>query len=197
MRIIKPRANKWILFANHLNTAGMPRKFLKRFLPDHDKIRRNETLNRVFGRLLHDPNLLHINRRSVSGAFFVGLAMAFVPIPFQMAPAAGLAIYFRVNLPIAVSLVWITNPITMPPMYYFFYELGQTILGGTLEDIVFEASFEWLQTVLGEIWQPFLLGSFIVGLGSATLGYVCVRLLWRLQVVRRWQKRKDKRKNLV
>jgi len=175
----------------------MSKKFLKRYLPDHEKIRKNETLNRLFGKLLHDPNLLHINRRSVSGAFFVGLSMAFVPVPFQMALAAGLAIYFRVNLPVSVGLVWITNPVTMPPMYYFCYELGHAILGGTLEKVHFELSIEWLQTVLGEIWQPFLLGSFIAGITTATLGMFAVRLLWRLQVVRRWQKRKDKRKHLT
>lgn len=175
----------------------MPRKFLKRYLPDHEKIRNHETLNRLFGKLLHDPNLLHINRRSVSGAFFVGISMAFVPVPIQMALAAGLAIYYRVNLPISVGLVWITNPFTMPPMYYFCYELGQLILGGTLEDVTFELSIEWLQTVLTEIWQPFLLGSFIAGMVSATVGMVTIRLLWRLQVVRRWQKRKDKRKHLI
>jgi len=174
----------------------MPRKFLKRYLPDHDKIRNNETLNRLFGTLLHDPNLLHINRRSVSGAFFVGLSMAFVPVPFQMALAAGMAIFFRVNMPISVGLVWITNPFTMPAIYYFCYVIGQLILGGTLEEIVFEASFEWLQTVLGEIWQPFLLGSFVAGITIATLGATSVRLLWRLQVVRRWQRRKDARKGL-
>lgn len=174
----------------------MPKKFLKRYLPDHEKIRGHETLNRLFGKLLHEPNLLHINRRSVSGAFFVGLSMAFVPVPFQMVLAAGLAIYFRVNLPISVGLVWITNPFTMPPMYYFCYELGHMILGGTLEEVTFELSIEWLQTVLGEIWQPFLLGSFIAGTVTATIGMVAVRLLWRLQVVRRWQKRKDKRLKL-
>jgi len=175
----------------------MSKKFFKRYIPDHDKIRNHETLNRLFGKLLHDPNLLHINRRSVSGAFFVGLAMAFVPVPFQMVLAAGLAIYFRVNLPISVGLVWITNPFTMPAIYYFCYELGHMILGGTLEEVTFEISMEWLQTVLTEIWRPFLLGSFIAGMVSATLGMLIVRLLWRLQVVRRWQKRKDKRKHLV
>ncbi len=173
----------------------MSKKFFKRYLPDHEKIRNHKTLNRFFGSLLHDPNLLHLNRRSVSGAFFVGLAMAFVPVPFQMVLAAGLAIYFRVNLPISVGLVWITNPLTMPPMYYFFYVLGQYILGGTIEDIVFETSLDWLLSVLSEIWQPFLLGSFVAGIITATTGMIIVRLLWRLQVVRRWQKRKDKRLN--
>jgi len=171
----------------------MPKKFLKRYLPDHEKIRSNKTLNRLFGTLLHDPNLLHINRRSISGAFFIGLSMAFVPVPFQMVLAAGLAIYFRVNLPISVGLVWITNPFTMPPIYYFCYELGQYILGGTIENIVFETSLHWLLSVLSEIWKPFLLGSLVAGIVSATAGMLLVRLLWRLQVVRHWQKRKDKR----
>lgn len=175
----------------------MSKKFFKRYLPDHEKIRSNETLNKLFGNLLHDPNLLHINRRSVSGAFFVGLTMAFVPVPFQMALAAGLAIYFRVNLPISVGLVWITNPLTMPAIYYFCYELGHLILGGTAKNIVFETSMDWLLSVLSEIWQPFLLGSFVAGIVSASVAMVAVRLLWRLQVVRRWQKRKDKRKHLV
>jgi len=53
----------------------MPKKFIKRFMPDHQQIRNHKTLNRVFGNLLHDPNLLHMNRRSVSGAFFVGLLL--------------------------------------------------------------------------------------------------------------------------
>jgi len=174
----------------------MPKKFFKRYLPDHDKIRQNDTLNRFFGTLLHDPNLLHINRRSVSGAFAVGLSMAFVPVPFQMVLAAGLAIYYRVNLPFSVGLVWITNPLTMPPMYYFCYVLGQSILGGNIQDISFEASLDWVDwvaSVFAEIWQPFLLGSFIGGVVSATLGFTIIRLVWRLNVVRRWQQRKDRR----
>ena len=177
----------------------MPRKFIKRYLPDHEKIRRNDTLNRFFGTLLHDPNLLHINRRSVSGAFFVGLSMAFVPVPFQMVLAAGLAIYMRVNLPISVGLVWITNPFTMPPMYYFCYVLGQYILGGTIENVSFEASLDWidwLTSVMSDIWKPFLLGSFVAGIVSATVGMLTIRLIWRLNVVRRWQQRKDRKKKL-
>lgn len=171
----------------------MPKKFFKRYLPDHEKIRQNDTLNRFFGTMLHDPNLLHINRRSVSGAFFVGLSMAFVPVPFQMILAAGLAIYFRVNLPISVGLVWITNPFTMPAIYYFCYELGQSILGGEIQNISFESNLdwtEWLINVLGDIWEPFLLGSFVAGIVSATSGMLIVRILWRFHAVRRWQQRK-------
>ena len=81
----------------------MAKKLIRRYLPDAHKIRDHKHL-RLFGTLLHDPNLWHLNRRSVAGAFAVGLFMAFVPMPFQMIPAAALAILLRVNLPISPEI---------------------------------------------------------------------------------------------
>ena len=101
--------------------------FLKQIAPDRAKIREHRHL-RVFGKLLHDPNLWHLNRRSVSGAFAVGMFVMYLPPLGQMLIAAAGAIAFRVNLPISVTLVWITNPVTIPPMYYFAYLVGSWIL---------------------------------------------------------------------
>lgn len=170
----------------------MVKKYIEKYIPDHNKIRSNPHLNRIFGRLLHDPNLLHLNRHSVTGAVFIGLFMAFVPMPFQMVPAAAFAIYFRVNLPISVALVWISNPVTIPPLFYFCYLVGSWILGTTLIDIEFQLSLEWLSTRFIEIWQPLLLGSFTVGLISAIAGSITIRLLWRLHIVNNWKKRKSR-----
>ena len=107
----------------------MPKKLIKKYMPDHETIRNHPHLNKIFGTLLHDPNLLHLNRRSVSMAFAVGLFMAFVPVPFQMVLAAAAAIIIRCNLPISVGLVWVSNPFTMPPLFYFCYLVGTWILG--------------------------------------------------------------------
>lgn len=175
----------------------MPKKFLKRFIPEHSTITQQKTLNRLFGTLLHDPNLLHLNRRSVSGAFFVGIFIAFVPVPFQMALAAGAAIYWRVNLPVSVSLVWISNPFTIPPLFYFCYKVGQWVLGGEVQEFTFELSLEWLAEEIAIIWQPLLLGSFLVGIISATLGYVTVRGLWRLHIVKRLKEKRIKSRNNI
>ncbi len=174
----------------------MVKKYLQKYIPDHSKIKSNPQLNRIFGHLLHDPNLLHLNRHSVTGATLIGLFMAFMPMPFQMVPAAALAIYFRVNLPISIALVWISNPITMPPIFYFCYLVGTWILDTELIDIEFHLSFEWLSTRLTEIWQPFLLGCFIVASVSAIVGAVSIRLLWRLHIVSKWEKRKLNRKKI-
>ena len=171
----------------------MPKRLLKRYLPDHDTIRRHRHL-RWFGRLLHDPNLWHLNRRSVPGAFSVGLFMAFVPVPFQMVLAAGAAIALRVNLPISVALVWITNPVTMGPIFYLAYKTGALILNQPLEDVSFELSFDWLASQLAQIWQPFLLGCFLFGTLAALGGNLFIRTFWRLSVRKHWHLRRERRR---
>ena len=169
----------------------MPKHLIKRFAPDHDSIRNHKQL-RMFGRLLHDPNLWHLNRRSVSGAFAVGLFWAFIPIPMQMVLSAATAIPARVNLPISVALVWITNPLTIPPMFYFNYLVGTWILGNPPQQIEFELTVEWLTESMASIWQPLYLGSLICGTIAATIGYFSMRGLWRLYVVRHLRKRRER-----
>ena len=171
----------------------MPKKLIKRLMPDHRVIREHKHL-RFLGSLLHDPNLWHFNRRSASGAFAVGLFMAWVPVPFQMLLGAVGSIVFRVNLPLSVALVWVSNPLTMPPLFYFAYLVGTWILGEPSSGhLVFELSYEWLQTELAAIWQPFLLGCFIMGVVSALLGYAMIRGLWRLHLVNHYKARKLRR----
>ncbi len=170
----------------------MAKKLIKRYLPDPHKIRDHKHL-RLFGALLHDPNLWHLNRRSVSGAFAVGLFMAFVPMPFQMIPAAALAILFRVNLPISAALVWLTNPVTMTPVFYFCYNLGAWLLDTPVHTVEFEITWEWISTELVRIWKPFLFGSFLVASASAIIGFFGMRALWRWHVIRDWERRKEKR----
>lgn len=172
----------------------MPRKLIKRYLPDHHKIREHKHLKKCFGTLLHDPNLWHLNRHSVSGAFFVGLLCAWVPVPFQMVIAAAIAIAARVNLPISVCLVWITNPVTMPAMFYFAYRVGIWILGTPAREFNFELSFEWLMVELGQIWQPFLLGCLVLGLASSLAAYLLTRLFWRFHIFQYIKKRRLRRK---
>ena len=87
----------------------MPKKFIKRLMPNHRTIREHKHL-RFLGSLLHDPNLWHLNRRSASGAFAVGLFMAWVPVPFQMLLGAIGAIAFRVNLPLSATFATSSCP---------------------------------------------------------------------------------------
>ena len=159
-------------------------------MPDHDRVRNHRHL-RMFGRRLHDPNLWHLNRRSVSGAFGAGLFFAFVPVPFQMILAAAAAIIFRINLPLSVVLVWITNPVTIPAIFYFAYLVGSWTLGTPPQATEFELTIKWFGASLNGIWKPLLLGSFICGTVSGIAGYVTIRLFWRWSIIKQWKERRS------
>lgn len=154
---------------------------------------RSERSLRLFGRVLHNANLWHLNRYSVAWAVSVGLFMAFVPVPFQMVLAAAAAILIGCNLPVAVVMVWFSNPITMPPLFYAAYKLGAGILGEPPQRVSFEMSFEWLLTRLDDIWQPLLLGCLIMGVTAALIGHAAVRLIWRIHVQQSWRARRARR----
>ena len=171
----------------------MARKLIRRWMPDHSRIRDHQSV-RLFGDLLHDPNLWHLNRRSVAGAAAVGLFCAFLPIPGQMLVAAAGAILCRVNLPLAVVGVWITNPITIPPIFYFNYLVGETLLGAEPQAIDFEFTMEWIASELAIIWQPLLLGSLVMAVLMSLIGYFTVRGLWRLHVVSSHRQRRNRGK---
>lgn len=172
----------------------MPRKLIRRLLPDPERFIGHRSLRMLGGRL-HDPNLWHLNRYSVSTAVFIGLFIAFIPIPVQMLTAALLALWWRANLPISVILVWVTNPLTMPPVYYFAYRVGATILHRPAYPFEFEPTLAWLSERIGYIWEPLLLGCVISGLFFGLLGAALVRLTWRISVLRRWRQRRRQRQH--
>ncbi|HKJ95464.1 MAG TPA: DUF2062 domain-containing protein [Gammaproteobacteria bacterium] len=170
----------------------MPRQFLKRHLPNAHAIRGRREL-RLLGRLLEDPFLLHLNRRSVAGGVAVGLFVAFVPLPIQMPMAAAFAVLFRVNLILSVALVWVSNPVTIPPLFYFTYLVGTWVLGTPVLATGFRPSLAWFWHQLEAIWQPLFLGSFIVGVVTALAGYGAVHLIWRLHILWHLKRRRERR----
>ena len=171
----------------------MPKKTLKSITPSVERMRQIKSLA-VLGDWIYADNLWHINRYSASMAFFVGLFVAFMPIPGQMVAAASLALLFRCNLPLSVGLVWITNPVTMPAIFYLAYKLGAMVIDVPMQKISFELSYHWLTHSLSAIWQPFLLGCLLCGLFFGSLGYFVINTLWRLRVARMLRERKRRRK---
>ena len=160
----------------------MAKKFFRKYVPHSDVITSNRWIQ-LLGPRLQEPSLWHINRRSCSMAVAIGVFCAFVPVPFQMLIAAILAIWLRAAILVAVPMVWISNPITMGPMFYFCYLLGIEILGHETQNFHFELSFDWLLNSLAEIWEPFLLGCAAAGIGCSLAAFLLVRILWHLHIV--------------
>ncbi len=118
---------------------------------------------------------------------------AFVPIPGQTVLAVAMALALRCNLPIALVLVQVTNPLTVAPMFFFAYQLGAWLLGTEVAVTEFELSWDWLAGHFRQLWRPVLLGSLICGWVSGVTLMLSARLLWRLHVIRRWRERRARR----
>tara|TARA_B100000674_G_scaffold489506_2_gene503607 strand:- start:265 stop:777 length:513 start_codon:yes stop_codon:yes gene_type:complete len=166
----------------------MPKHIIKKIL-SNSKILNKFRNMRILSSFLKDPYLLHLNRKSVSGAFAVGLFWAMIPIPIQMIAAAITAVGVRVNLPLAITLVWISNPLTMAPIFYFNYLVGTWTIGVDSDISKFEPNLNWIMTQLETIWVPLYFGSFLVGLVVGILGYFSVRVYWRWYIIRKLKKR--------
>ncbi len=165
------------------------KKIFKKLSPDTKTLKDHKHLQWL-GKYLRIHSLWAFNRRTLSRAFGVGLFCAFVPIPFQMVIASIGAIIFYANLPVAVALVWITNPLTIPPIYYGCYKFGAWLLGVEITQN-FDWTLEQTMAILPMIWQPLLLGSFVIGTIAGLLGYFGIHLLYRLNI---YQYLKNKRK---
>ncbi|HIG40460.1 MAG: DUF2062 domain-containing protein [bacterium] len=164
----------------------------KKYLPTKDQLRNTRSL-KFLGEVMFEPNLWHFNRHSVSYAALIGIFCCFLPMPFQMVPCVILVVWVRCNMPLAIGLVWISNPVSMPPMMYFTYRIGTWILDTPRlgEDV--EISAQWLTSQLSVIWQPLLLGSFVTGLTLGTTAFILVRIYWRWKVKKDWSMRKLRR----
>ncbi|WPL17023.1 hypothetical protein Thiowin_02008 [Thiorhodovibrio winogradskyi] len=164
--------------------------WLQRRLPDPGSLLKHRALRGV-AHLLREPRLWVLNRHSVAGAFALGFFILYLPPFGQPFYAAFGAVKLRVNLPIAFSLVWLSNPLTIPPMFYFAYLVGSLLL---LRPILpFEFSF-WLDwhNWLG-ILGPVLLGSLVCATLGALVAYWTVQGLWRWNLVRRLKARRQAR----
>lgn len=148
---------------------------------------------RPFASVLGDPALWSLNRRNVTRAVALGLFIAFIPLPAHVVLAALMAVALRVNLPVTLTAVFITNPLTMVPLYMAAYWVGALLLGIDMQP---RTSNQSLQAFWhGPFWQPFLLGCLVLGLAIAVLGYVLLGALWHTSLVRKYHQRKRERKN--
>ncbi|HMO25623.1 MAG TPA: DUF2062 domain-containing protein [Tepidisphaeraceae bacterium] len=184
----------------------MARRFFKKFMPAASRIHEDRLL-RGLGRLLHSPRLWQLNRDTVARGVGWGLFWAFMPIPGQTVLATLCAIPTRGNVPLAIALTWVSNPLTAVLWIYVAYRIGlfltgQPALPNMLPDLMaafsaaggggFWQSMRYLGSYvrdnLGILW-PFFLGSVVLSVLAGAGGYCFVRAMWRWNVSRRWRTR--------
>lgn len=156
------------------------------------KKKSNPKLDAVLQKYNIPRELLSINRKMVSRAMLVGLFIAMIPMPMQMLAVILVVPFFRFNVPIAVSLVWITNPFTMPFIYYIEYVTGNFLL--MQEGVgVIEMNMDWFRDNISDIFIPLYVGTFFYSSIFAVGGYYLVDRLW-IASVHKEKKGKDRGK---
>lgn len=152
-------------------------------------------------------HILHVDdspERIALGAA-IAVFVAWTPtVGLQMVLAVALATLIGANKAVTIPIVWLTNPITAVPIYWFNYKLGNMFLNGgaaseaaarakiieaarlTVGLEIFTASY-WsgLFKLLVEIGWPVWMGSIVVGAGLAAVTYVAIT-----RSIRRYRSRK-------
>src|SRR5690606_9761298 len=191
----------------------MRRSRFFKYFPTPEKIR-NSRLLRPFGRHLQHHFLWQFNRQSVALGAAVGLFFGIL-MPFAQIPVSALfAIITRANLPVAALGTFISNPLTLAPMYYLAYRLGDFLLaatplgggrssGSSGEAAMVEEKVGQLMARANEAdgWLASL-ADWAAGVGpalsfgllalaalTALIAYLSISGLWRLYAVRRWRRR--------
>jgi uncharacterized protein (DUF2062 family) len=180
----------------------VPIKFFRKHLPDADEVR-SRRLVAMFGGWLQHPNLWHFNRRSVPAAVAIGLFAGLIPGPLQMLCALLLAIPLKKNIPVALITTFYTNPLTIVPLYVIAYQFGGLILGESHRAGViplYEMDWsDWIGSMQAMLhWclslgKPLAVGLVALALTLAAVGYVVVRVGWRMYVVAAWRARARQR----
>lgn len=162
----------------------MPRHLFNRFRPLAERLRHSRYLA-LLGPNVTDSRLWSVNRRAITSAFAVGIAIQFIPLPIHLPLGLVLCMVYHLNVPAMVATLMILNPFTAVPIYYFAYRVGTLLLGAPHGDFRFDFGWSWLAHGLGSIWKPFLVGCLVCGVVGGFLAYQLLELLWRWSIVSR------------
>jgi len=134
----------------------------------------------------------NINRKMITRGVFIGLFWAFIPMPMQMLAVIAVTPFVRFNVPVAIAMVWLSNPFTMPFMYYIEYLTGNLILGQEgIADM--ELSLEWFTNNISAVFLPLYVGTAFYAIVVSSLVYILLNWLW-IRSVKEEKTKKEKQK---
>ncbi len=165
-----------------------------RFLKHPRKLRERPAM-RWFARHFLDKRVWKPTQHTLSGGTAVGVFITLQLLPIQMPTATILSAIFRVNIPIAIALCWLSNPFTIPFIAWLEYAIGKWFLAlyttvpatpfpNHLPESMVDA---WM--VLKEHAPVMLVGGIILGAIGALISYIATWSIWevtsRLEVAKR------------
>jgi len=146
------------------------------------KTTKSEKLKTFIKKAKVPPEFLAANRKMITRGVVLGIFIAFIPMPMQMAAVLLFMPLFKFNVPIALAMCWLSNPITMPPMYYIEYELGSFLLGIQPQPV--ELTLEWFSNNMDAIFVPLYFGTLIFSIVGSITAYFIVNYFWKRSACR-------------
>ena len=140
------------------------------------KLTKSQRLKEFISKHQIPHEYLSVNRTMVTKAFLIGLFIAFIPMPMQMLLVVIMMRFFKFNLPLAVALCWITNPFTMPFIYYLEYVTGSFILD--IDTVAVEITVEWFNNNFANIFIPLYVGALLLASVISISVYFLINYLW-------------------
>lgn len=132
-------------------------------------------------------------RDAVANGVAIGAFFSMIPIPFQMAPSALVAMRARANIPFAMAACWISNPLTLGPLLWAQYRFGgwmRDSLGVPMPNLLLQDVFK-----ISDKGSSFLLGmttsAILCGLAAYPLVYLFSALMPHLLPVSRRGRTRD------
>ena len=160
-------------------------------LPRRSNIHRYPVL-KWFAKTAYDRSYLwSFKGNAMVQALFWGIWIAMLPIVgIQMIVVFFLALIVRANLPLIVALQWISNPLTMAPIYFADYEIGLLILELFGVDYgrnkLLTAEFDWSGMEFADLWElvdtfpPMMAGGSVVGISLGVLAVFLYKAMAKL-----------------
>jgi uncharacterized protein (DUF2062 family) len=149
-------------------------------LPTREALAGHPWLQPVADRLL-DPQLWRLQHEAVARGVAVGTFWAFVIPVAQIVAATAHSTWWRANIPSAAAMTLLTNPLTIGFWLWLAYQTGALVLGEpvTAGAPMVAGAMSWL----AEFGWPTVLGMCMFAVDGAALGYMCVKLIWRLRIM--------------
>src|ERR1700760_3370746 len=156
-------------------------RWLKRVMPARSTLERHWCLKHFTAHLL-ERGCWNFHRHSVIRSFALGLFIAFIPptplLPVHLVTCTILGLYFRLNLPVLFTTVFVSNPFTWVPQVFGSLWVGAKLLHIDLMPFVHAMSRQTFWNDISELWAPLFLGGLVLGIIAATSGYVLATLAW-------------------
>lgn len=157
-----------------------------KYLPGMESLAKYPWLSPLAAKLLH-PQLWRMQQEALARGAAIGLFWAFAAPAGQVLIAAVHCVWWRANVPVAVCMTMVTNPLSLGFWLWLAYRMGSLVLNEPVQEGLTYSALpaQWL----AQYAWPAMVGMALFAIGASVTAYLGVKLAWRCKLfMRRWRR---------